>query len=105
MHLENFGGWLNYPCYYFFWAYKEGHLFNSSNYANPEVEALVDETLHMQPDDPDYAPKITRLMQIAIDDLPRIPLWQPALNVGTNAAEGYEYWFHRQLDARGLSRA
>ncbi|WP_119168238.1 ABC transporter substrate-binding protein [Algihabitans albus] len=105
MHLENFGGWLNYPCYYFFWAYKEGHLFNSSNYANPEVEALVDETLHMQPDDPDYAPKITRLMQIAIEDLPRIPLWQPALNVGTNAAEGYEYWFHRQLDARGLSRA
>lgn len=105
MHLENFGGWLNYPCYYFFWAYKEGHLFNSSNYANPEVEALVDETLHMKPDDPDYAPKITRLMQIAIDDLPRIPLWQPALNVGTNAAEGYEYWFHRQLDARGLSRA
>lgn len=104
MHLENFGGWLNYPCYYFFWAYKEGHLFNSSNYANPEVEALVDETLHMQPDDPDYAPKITRLMQIAMEDLPRIPLWQPALNVGTNAAEGYEYWFHRQLDARGLSR-
>nr|VFK59940.1 MAG: extracellular solute-binding protein, family 5 Middle [Candidatus Kentron sp. UNK]VFK70176.1 MAG: extracellular solute-binding protein, family 5 Middle [Candidatus Kentron sp. UNK] len=29
MYLENFGGWLNYPDYYFFWAYKEGHLFNS----------------------------------------------------------------------------
>ena len=42
MHLENFGGWLNYPCYYFFWAYKEGHLFNSSNYANAEVEVLVE---------------------------------------------------------------
>lgn len=105
MHLENFGGWLNYPCYYFFWAYKEGHLFNSSNYANPEVETLVDETLHMPTDNPEYAPKIKRLFEIAIEDLPRIPLWQPALNVGTNGATGYEYWFHRQLDARGLERS
>ena len=39
-HLENFGGWLNTPDYYFFWAYKEGHLFNSSNYRNEEIESL-----------------------------------------------------------------
>lgn len=105
LHLENFGGWLNTPCYYFFWAYKEGHLFNSSNYVNAEVETLVDETLHMDMDDPAYAPKIKRLFEIAIEDLPRIPLWQPALNVGVNGATGYEYWFHRQLDARKLDRA
>lgn len=104
LHLENFGGWLNYPCYYFFWAYKKGHLFNSSNYANPEVETLVDQTLDMQTSDPEYAPKIRRLFEIAIEDLPRIPLWQPALNVATNGASGYEYWFHRQLDARSLAR-
>ncbi|MEQ9335509.1 ABC transporter substrate-binding protein [Thalassobaculum sp.] len=104
LHLENFGGWLNYPCYYFYWAYKKGHLFNSSNYDNPEVETLVDETLDMQVSDPEYAPKIKRLFEIAIEDLPRIPLWQPALNVATNGASGYEYWFHRQLDARSLSR-
>ena len=34
LHLENFGGWLNYPCYYFYWAYKKGHLFNSSKSMN-----------------------------------------------------------------------
>ncbi|MEM1345538.1 MAG: ABC transporter substrate-binding protein [Pseudomonadota bacterium] len=105
LHLEGFGGWLNYPCYYFFWAYKEGHLFNSSNYRNDEIETLVDETLHLPIDDPAYAPKIKRMFEIAFEDLPRIPLWQPALNVATNGAEGYEYWFHRQLDARGLSVA
>ncbi|MEL6964454.1 MAG: ABC transporter substrate-binding protein [Pseudomonadota bacterium] len=105
MHLENFGGWLNYPCYYFFWAYKEGHLFNSSNYANPEVEALVDESLHLPIDHPDYAPKIKRLFEIAFEDLPRIPLWQPALNVALNGASDYEFWFHRQLDARSLKGA
>ncbi|MXN17919.1 ABC transporter substrate-binding protein [Pseudooceanicola sp. GBMRC 2024] len=105
MHLENFGGWLNTPDYYFFWAYQKGHLFNSSNYYNPEVEALTNQTLHMAMDDPDYAPKIERMFQIAFEDLPRIPLYQPALNVAVNGAAGYEFWFHRQLDIRSLSPA
>lgn len=101
LHLENFGGWLNYPDYYFFWAYLKGHLFNSSNYDNPEVAKLVDETLHIPTDDPDYAPKIKRLIEIAFDDVPRIPLWQPNLNSAmATDLKGYEYWFHRQLDVR-----
>jgi peptide/nickel transport system substrate-binding protein len=103
LHLENFGGWLNTPDYYFFWAYKDGHLFNSSNYRNEEIEELVDTTLHMPMDDPAYAPKIKRMFEIAFEDLPRIPLWQPALNVAMNGADGYEFWFHRQLDVRPLS--
>ncbi|MEP2639880.1 ABC transporter substrate-binding protein [Roseobacter sp.] len=103
LHLENFGGWLNTPDYYFFWAYKDGHLFNSSNYRNEEIETLVDDTLHMPIDDPAYAPKIQRMFEIALNELPRIPLYQPALNVAANGAEGYEFWFHRQLDARVLS--
>lgn len=103
MHLENFGGWLNTPDYYFFWAYQEGHLFNSSNYRNDEVEELVNATLHMPMDDPEYAPKIQRMFEIVLDDLPRIPLYQPALNVASNGAEGYEFWFHRQLDVRPLA--
>ncbi|MEM1049810.1 MAG: ABC transporter substrate-binding protein [Pseudomonadota bacterium] len=102
LHLENFGGWLNTPDYYFFWAYKEGHLFNSSNYRNDEIEKLVDETLHIPMDDPAYAPAIKRMFQIAFEDLPRIPLWQPALNVAMNGATDYEFWFHRQLDIRPL---
>lgn len=105
MHLENFGGWLDTPDYYFFWAYIEGNLFNSSNYRNEEVETLVAETLHMTMDDPQYAPNVQRLFAIAMEDLPRIPLYQPALNVAMNGADGYEFWFHRQLDARPLVRA
>ncbi|MEM6665045.1 MAG: ABC transporter substrate-binding protein [Pseudomonadota bacterium] len=100
--LETFGGWLNYPCYYFFWAYKDGHLFNSSNYSNPEVEELVDSSLDMPVEDPEYAVKVKRLFEIAFEDLPRIPLWQPALNVAMNGAEGHQYWFHRVPDVRGL---
>lgn len=101
LHLENFGGWLNYPDYYFFWAYIKGHLFNSSNYDNPEVKKLVEETLHMETSNPAYAPKIKRLIEIAWTDVPRIPLWQPTLSSAMSASlKGYEYWFHRQLDAR-----
>ena len=102
LHFENFGGWLNTPDYYFFWAYQDGHLFNSSNYRNEEVEELTNATLHMPMDDPEYAPKIMRMFEIVLDELPRIPLYQPALNVAANGAEGYEFWFHRQLDARPL---
>jgi len=104
LHLENFGGWLNTPDYYFFWAYQDGHLFNSSNYRNEEVEELTNATLHMPMDDPEYAPKIKRMFEIVLDELPRIPLYQPALNVAMNGAEGYEFWFHRQLDVRPISR-
>ena len=103
LHLENFGGWLNTPDYYFFWAYQYGHLFNSSNYRNEEIENLVNETLPMPMDDPEYAPKIERMFKIVLEDLPRIPLYQPALNVAVNGTSGYEFWFHRQLDVRTLS--
>ncbi|WMS41052.1 ABC transporter substrate-binding protein [Acuticoccus sp. MNP-M23] len=103
LHLEGFGGWLNYPDYYFFWAYQDGKLFNSSNYSNPEIETLVSETLHLPVDDPEWAPKIERMIEVAFEDIPRIPLWQTALNVASNGADGYAYWFHRQLDARTLS--
>ena len=104
LHLENFGGWLNTPDYYFFWAYQHGHLFNSSNYLNPEIEELVDNTLHMSMEDPAYAPNIKRMFEIAFEDLPRIPLWQPALSVASNGASDYEFWFHRQIDVRTLKR-
>ncbi len=104
-HLENFAGWLDTPDYYFFWAYQDGHLFNSSNYVNPEIETLTNETLHMAMDDPEYAPKIKRMFEIVLDELPRIPLYQPALNVAINGADGYQFWFHRQLDVRTLDRA
>ncbi|WP_372958398.1 ABC transporter substrate-binding protein [Marinobacter sp.] len=106
LHLENFGGWLNTPDYYFFWAYIKGNLFNSYNYDNPEMAKLVDDTLDMAMDHPDYEPNVRRMIELAFDDIPRIPLWQPTLNVAFNdKVEGYEYWFHRQMDIRALEPA
>ncbi|MGD8808580.1 MAG: ABC transporter substrate-binding protein [Gammaproteobacteria bacterium] len=105
MHLENFGGWLNYPDYYFFWAYKHGHLFNSSNYKNDEIEKLVDATLHMETDDPKYAENVKRMLAIAFAEVPRIPLYQPYLDAAMQKnVEGYASRYHRQLDCRTITK-
>ncbi|MEP4380078.1 MAG: ABC transporter substrate-binding protein [Alphaproteobacteria bacterium] len=105
LHLKNFGGWLNYADYYFFWVYQHGHLFNSMNYKNDEVEALVNSTLKLEVGDPAYKPNVLRMIEIAFDEVPLIPFYQPFLDVATQKnVAGYEYWFHRQLDARALAK-
>lgn len=105
MHLKNFGGWLNYPEYYFFWAYQPKRLFNSMNYNNPKLNKLVDEALHMPVGSPGYAERVKAFIKIAFEDVPLIPLWQPYLDVAMQKeVAGYEYWFHRQLDVRPFKK-
>jgi peptide/nickel transport system substrate-binding protein len=99
--IDNFGGWLNTPDYYFYWCYLKGSLFNASNYDNPEIAELVGKSLNMAESDPAYAPMIKRMIAIGFDDVPRIPLWQPALSSAmVPKLHGYSFWFHRQVDAR-----
>lgn len=106
MHMKNFGGWLNFPDYYFFWCYQDGHLFNSMNYRNEEIETLVEGTLRLPVEDPQYTPNVKRMLEIAFEEAPIIPLYQPFLDVVMQPeVEGYEYWFHRQLDARSISKS
>lgn len=101
--LENFGGWLDTPDYYFYFSYLAENLFNASNYENDEMRRLVEQTLPLPIDAPDYAPNVRRMIEIAIDDVPRIPLWQPTLNSAmAETLAGYEFWYHRQVDARPL---
>jgi peptide/nickel transport system substrate-binding protein len=102
--LDGFGGWLDTPDYYFYWAYTKGKLFNGGNYANPEIDALVAKTLDMPTSDPDYAPSIKRMIGIAFQDAARIPLWQPWLESAmVPRLHGYQTWFHRGVDARPMS--
>ena len=104
LHLENFGGWLNYTDYYFFWCYVSKRFFNSYRYSNAEIDQIVDEILYKPTSDPTYEPKAKRLVEIAFRDVPRIALWQPSLDVAMRKdLKGYEFNFHRQLDARSLS--
>jgi len=105
LHLKNFGGWLNYPDYYFYWAYVEGHLFNSMNYRNDEIENLVEVSLPMAIDAPEWDGNMKRLIEIGFDEVPIVPLWQPTMEVAmAPGVTGFVNWFHRQLDIRAFKK-
>jgi peptide/nickel transport system substrate-binding protein len=57
--------------------------------------------------DPDkYVQEVEGFVRIAFDQVPRIPIFQPSLDVAMQKnVAGYRYWFHRQLDYRQLSRS
>ncbi len=106
LHLKNFGGWLNYPDYYFFWVMMDKHLFNSMNYRNEEIEKLVPPTLDMAVDDPKYIANVQKLLAIMFDEVPFVPLYQPFLDVAMQKnVEGYRFYFHRMLDMRWMKKA
>ena len=102
---NTFGGWLNYPDYFFYWAYHgQNAVFNSMSYRNPQMDALIDRSRFAE-DRAEYEAAVKGFVAIAWADVPRIPLFQPNLNVAMQQSiQGYRYWFHRQLDYRTLSK-
>ncbi len=105
LYTNTFGGWLNYPEYFFFWAYHgQNAVFNTMAYQNPNMDALIDTARQAQ--GADYDKAVMGFIDMAWADVPRIPLYQPYLDVAMQKnIEGYQYWFHRQLDYRQLSKA
>jgi peptide/nickel transport system substrate-binding protein len=101
--LNSFGGWLNYPEYFFFWAYHgQNAVFNTMSYQNPALDAAVD-AARFADDQVLYAAEVRKFLQIAFDDVPRVPLFQPMQDVAMrDGVHGYTYWFHRQLDFRTM---
>ena len=107
MIVNNFGGWLNYPDYFFFYSYHgQNATFNGSAYQNPELDKHVDAALATKPGDPVYDENVKSFLKIAFEEMPRIVIAQPYLSVAMQTnIEGYQYWFHRQLDYRQLQKA
>jgi peptide/nickel transport system substrate-binding protein len=101
-----FGGWLNFPDYFFYWTYHgQNAIFNTMSYQNPAMDKLID-AARFTADDTQYTELCKGFIKMAFDDVPRIPLFQPYLNVAMQkSVAGYRYWFHRQLDYRQLARA
>jgi len=103
LYLNFFSGWLNYPEYFFFWAYDGANrVFNTMGYANPDLDALIERARFT--DDPAiYDQTVRAMVDIAWAEVPRVPLWQPYLDVALQPnVHGYRYWFHRMLDLRSL---
>ena len=50
-----------------------------------------------------YEKDVKGFVDLAFADMPRIPLFQPYVNVAMQKnVSGYQYWFHRRLDYRAL---
>ena len=107
MIINNFGGWLNYPDYFFFYSYHgQDATFNGASYKNPEMDALIEAALASEPGDPVYEESVKGFLGMAFEEMPRVPTVQPVLSVGMQPnISGYQYWFHRQLDFRQLQKA
>jgi peptide/nickel transport system substrate-binding protein len=103
--INQFGGWLNYPEYFFLWTYHgQNALFNTSSYQNPEMDKLID-AAHQESDAKKYGELVRGFTRIAIADVPKVPLMQPNADVAMQKnVTGYQYWFHRQLDFRTLAK-
>jgi peptide/nickel transport system substrate-binding protein len=101
-----FSGWLDYPEYFFFWCYHgQNSVFNTMSYQNPKMDALIDgaRAAAANGDTAAYEKDVKGFVDLAVSDIPRIPLFQPYVNVAMQKnVSGYEYWFHRRLDYRAL---
>jgi peptide/nickel transport system substrate-binding protein len=101
-----FGAWFNYPDFFFYFVYSgENTIFNTMAYSNPEMDKAIADA-HYTTDAKAYQQDAIKFIQIAFDEVPNVPLYQPYLNVAMrNNISGYRYWFHRQVDYRPIVKA
>jgi peptide/nickel transport system substrate-binding protein len=91
---------------YFFRVFYHGSNgpWNFGNFVNDEVTKLIDDA-RWEASAAKYDAMCRRMIEIAFEQVPLIPLWQPMLDfVAQPNLTGYKYWFHRQLDVRPLKR-
>ena len=68
------------------------------------MDKLIDEA-RFSNDTARYQELVRDFIGIAFDEVPRVALNQPYLDIAMQKnISGYQYWFHRQLDFRQLSK-
>src|SRR5258706_2663837 len=104
--LNRFGGWLNYPEYFFFWCYHgQNAVFNTMGYQNPAMDKLID-AARFEADPKRYQEHVHSFINLAFDEVTRVSLAQPNFDVALQQRiKGYTYWFHLQPDYRDLEKA
>jgi len=109
LYTNVFSGWLDYPEYFFIWCYHgKNSIFNTMSYQSKEMDGFIDGagTAATSGDTAAYEKNVKGFVDLAFNDIPRIPLYQPYSNVAMQKnVSGYQYWFHRRLDYRALVKA
>ncbi|MGE0420355.1 MAG: ABC transporter substrate-binding protein, partial [Acetobacteraceae bacterium] len=108
LYTNVFSGWLDYPEYFFFWCYHgQNAVFNTMSYQSPAMDKLIDAARMAAAtgDKTTYDNSVRGFVDLAFTDIPRLPLYQPYVNVAMQPnISGYQYWFHRRLDYRSLAK-
>jgi peptide/nickel transport system substrate-binding protein len=100
-----FAAFLEDQSYYFDYTLGKSSIFNSMDYENAEMAKLI-EAAGAEDDQAKFDDMIKRVIQIAYDDVPSIPIYQPYQYVAMQKRlTGFRYWFHRQIDYRTLRKA
>jgi peptide/nickel transport system substrate-binding protein len=106
LYTNVFSGWLDYPEYFFIWCYHgKNSIFNTMSYQSKAMDAMIDAAgdAATTSDTAGYDKDVEAFVDLAFADMPRIPLYQPFVNVAMQKnVSGYQYWFHRRLDYRAL---
>jgi peptide/nickel transport system substrate-binding protein len=109
LYTNVFSGWLDYPEYFFRWCYHgQNSIFNTMSYQSKEMDAFIDGARDAAAigDKATYDKDVKGFVDLAFSDIPRVPLYQPYVNVAMQQnVSGYQYWFHRRLDYRSLVKA
>jgi peptide/nickel transport system substrate-binding protein len=109
LYTNVFSGWLDYPEYFFIWCYHgKNSIFNTMSYQSKEMDGYIEGavTAAAEGDKASYEKDVKGFVKLAFDDIPRISLYQPYVNVAMQKnVSGYQYWFHRRLDYRALVKA
>jgi len=106
MVINRFGGWLDWPDYFFFWnLHSSNAIFNTSNYQNKDMDHLIDGARFTQ-DAAEYARDVQGFLAKAMDEVPFIPVCQPLHDVAMQKGiGGYQFWPCREPDFRSLTKA
>ncbi len=106
MILNRFGGWLNYPEYFFYWCYHgQNAVFNTMSYQNATMDKIITNARFAE-SKVLYDGMVKDMVRLANEEIPRIPLVQPMLDVAMQPnISGYTYWFHLEPDYRQLVKA
>jgi len=106
LYTNVFSGWLDYPEYFFIWCYHgRNSIFNTMGYQSKEMDGFIEGAVAAgaNGDKATYDTNVKGFIDLAFTDMPRIPLYQPYVNVAMQKnVSGYAYWFHRRLDYRTL---
>jgi peptide/nickel transport system substrate-binding protein len=109
LYTNVFSGWLDYPEYFFIWCYDgKNSTFNTMSYQSKAMDDLIHGAVDAAAvgNTAEYDADVKGFVDLAFKDIPRIPLYQPYVNVAMQKnISGYQYWFHRRLDYRALVKA